>query len=198
VKNFQILIASTNKGKIAELSELLAPFNYKILSLADLESKPLEPDEPFNTFLENAIHKAKYYGKMTNYICLAEDSGLCIEALDNFPGVRSKEFSIACGGIDNALQKLEIMLEGKKNRNAFFHSSISLYFPDQDKILTASGQDHGSITFPPRGRQGFSFDPIFIPTGYNETFAELGMQKKNGMSHRSKALKEIIMQLEKL
>jgi len=198
VKNFQILIASTNKGKVAELSDLLAPSDYKILSLADLESKPLEPDEPFNTFLENAIHKAKYYGKMTKYICLTEDSGLCIEALDNFPGVRSKEFSVASGGIDNAFQELEIMLKGKKNLNAFFHSSIAVYFPDQDKILTAIGQDHGTLTFPPRGRQGFSFDPIFIPTGYNETFAELGMQKKNQMSHRSKALKDIIKQLEKL
>lgn len=196
MKKFQILIASTNQGKVKELSELLLPFGYEILSLADLKSKPSEPDEPFNTFLENAIHKAKYYGSMTGDICLAEDSGLCIEALDNFPGVRSKEFSVASGGIENTLKKLEIALTDKKNRNAFFHSSIALYFPDQDKLLTSSGQDHGSITFPPRGRKGFSFDPIFIPTGYTQTFAELGMKKKNEISHRSKALKEIMLQLK--
>lgn len=196
MKKFRILIASTNQGKVEELSELLSSFDYEILSLANLKSKPSEPDEPFNTFLENAIHKAKYYGKMTDYICLAEDSGLCIEALDNFPGVRSKEFTVASGGIENALQKLESALMGKNNFNAFFHSSIALYFPDQDKILTASGQDHGSITFPPRGNQGFSFDPIFIPAGYTKTFAELGMQKKNEVSHRSKALKEIMLQLK--
>lgn len=198
--SYSIVVASTNSGKIKEISEMLKNIEglkIKVLSLKDygLENNK-EPEEPHESFMENAIHKAKHYAGLTKQATLSDDSGLCIEALDGFPGVRTKEFVEECGGINNAFLKLENLLKGQNNFRAYFNSATVLYVPAQDFLITHQEKDSGLIFFPPRGNAGFAFDPIFIPDGYTKTFAELGLVKKNQISHRAKAIQGLIKKLK--
>lgn len=195
----EIVIASTNIGKISEIKELLS-FHTKdevqVLSLKDYKIK--EPDEPFQTFQANAIHKAKYYAQKTGKVCLAEDSGLCVNALDFFPGVRSKEFIEESGGILQAMRLLEEKLINQDSLSAFFQSAIAIHFPNSEEFVTEEAKDYGTLNFPARGIYGFGFDRIFIPDGYDLTFGEMGVSKKNKISHRAKALEAIIQKLSSL
>lgn len=209
--NYKIVIASTNKGKIEEISRILQNsecLRIEIKTLQDyqqdyqeinrhLNNNLEEPEEPHSSFLENAIHKAKYYAAITHEATLSEDSGLCIEALNDFPGVRTKELVTECGGVSGAFRKLEKMLEGTNNYKAYFNSAIVLYIPSHDYLISHEAKDYGTICFPPRGEGGFAFDPIFIPEGYTKTFAELGMLEKNKISHRAKAMQGLIEKLRK-
>lgn len=195
--DYKIVIASTNKGKIDEISKILNSLerlNIDARSLLDYNIA--EPDEPYDCFLKNAIHKVKYYAKYTKEATLAEDSGLSIEALNGFPGVRSKNLIEECGGVSNAFKKLEILLAGSKNNTAYFTSATALYIPSHDFLITHEAKDYGSISFPPRGDDGFGFDPIFIPKGYDKTFAELGVELKNKISHRAKSMRGLIEKLQ--
>jgi XTP/dITP diphosphohydrolase len=193
---YTIVVASTNAGKLKEINSILTTLEGLKLQLKSLKDYSIaEPDEPYESFLENAIHKAKYYAKQTNLPTLSEDAGLCIEALDGFPGVRTKEFVVACGGIENAFAKLQQMLSSKHNMNAYFNCSAALYIPQLDQLITYEAQDIGRIIFPPQGTTGFGFDPIFIPTGYEQTMAELGEPIKNQISHRALAIKGLAEKL---
>lgn len=198
----KIVIASTNSGKIKEISKMLNQalgMQVEIQSLQDLDYLNVdEPEEPHHSFMENAVHKAKYYGKLTQETTLSEDSGLCIEALEGFPGVRTKEFVLECGGIENAFKTLENKLQGFENRRAYFNCASVFYMPKQDILISHEDRDYGSICFPPRGEDGFAFDPIFVPEGYDKTFAELGVEAKNKMSHRGKAIRGLIEKLQKM
>jgi XTP/dITP diphosphohydrolase len=193
---YKIVIASTNSGKVAEITALLNSFkelNFHTKSLGEY-SIP-EPDEPYNSFMENAIHKAKYYAARTQEATFSEDSGVCIEGLNGFPGVRTKEFAEEAGGMDKAFKQLEYLLRDTSNYKASFKCASVLYLPKEDLLFTYEDQDKGSLTFPPRGNMGFAFDPIFIPNGYDKTFAELGMDMKNQISHRAKAIKGVVEKL---
>jgi len=176
------------EGGAARMGEVPPDLTIQIRSLQDYLIT--EPDEPHDNFLKNAIHKAKYYAQYTKEATLSEDSGLSIEALKGFPGVRTKEFTQECGGMKNTFIKLEqmLLLQGFQNPTAYFHSAAALYLPTQDLLITHEARDDGVISFPPRGEDGFAFDPIFIPKGYDRTFAELGPSIKNKISHRSKAI----------
>jgi XTP/dITP diphosphohydrolase len=199
--DFKIVLASSNMGKIKEITKILAEIQspkIKVASLRDYNIHGDIPDEPHNTFMENAIHKAKFYASLTKEATLSEDSGLCIEALKGLPGVRTKEFVDECGGIDKAFLKLEALMLGSPNDRAYFNSATVLYIPTQDLLISHEAKDDGSICFPPRGHAGFAFDPIFIPEGYDKTFAELGIEEKNKISHRAKSVSGIIKKLQAL
>lgn len=194
--DYKIVIASTNQGKIAEITKILKTLEGLGIDVRSLQDYDIvEPDEPHDCFIENAIHKAKYYAKYTKEMTLSEDSGLSIEALNGFPGVRTKEITQEFGGMSNTFVKLEQMLSGSNNYAAHFNSAAALYIPSHDFLITHEAKDYGSLSFPPRGDDGFAFDPIFVPKGYDKTFAEMGMELKNEISHRAKALQGLMEKL---
>lgn len=185
-----LFVASTNNGKITEIKETLHNLGYSNIKISSLADYPIaEPDEPYETFLENAIHKARYYGKHTMLPTLCDDSGLCVEALDNFPGVRTKDFAQDCGSLDAAFIKINNLLEGK-SKKANFHGAVSLYIPQSNRLFSYEGKTYGQFCYPPRGLNGFGFHPVFIPDGFNKTMAELGPEiVKQHISQRVKSIK---------
>ena len=192
----KIVIASTNKGKIREINRVLSTFtDLKIESKSLADYLVIEPDEPYDSFLENAIHKAKYYAQHTKEATFSDDSGFCIEALNGFPGVYSKNFIEESGSLQEAYIRLEQRLSKTCNYTAYMHNACAIYFPQNDCLLTQEAKVHGTIAFPPRGEASFGFDPIFIPQGATKTFAELGIEEKVKISHRTNAILGIVQKL---
>ena len=195
--HYKIVIASTNEGKIREIHKILQELDGLKMDLRSLKDYNIpEPDEPHQSFMGNAIHKAKYYAQYTNLPTLSEDSGLSIEALNGFPGVRTKEFGTECDGRERGLAKTFIrlaeMLKETGNYTACFNSATVLYIPSYDYLITHEAKDDGTLTFPPRGDDGFAYDPVFVPKGYDKTFAELGLEIRNKISHRAQAMQGLI------
>lgn len=193
----KLVIATTNQGKVQEIIQLFRMHKLDGFQVQSLQGFSIEEcDEPFDTFMDNAKHKAQYYAQETNCITLADDSGLCIHGLDGFPGVKTKDFLEACGGSEAAFQTLQKKMEGATDHQASFHTALVLYFPKDKSFITTKGQVCGCITFPPRGKEGFGFDPIFIPEGFESTYAELGVHIKNQHSHRAQALQKLVAKLQ--
>lgn len=191
--HYTIVIASTNDGKIREIHKILHELEGLKIDVRSLKDFNIPaPDEPHHSFMENAIHKAKYYAQHTNLPTLSEDSGLSVVALDGFPGVKTKDFAYACGGVAKTFIKLEQMLKETGNYEAYFNCATVLYIPSGGILLTHEEKDRGTLTFPPRGDDGFAFDPVFVPKGYDKTFAELGLEIKSKISHRAKAMQGLI------
>jgi XTP/dITP diphosphohydrolase len=186
----KLLIASSNKGKINEFIELFKAFDITIVSATDFSIT--EPDENGSSFIENAEIKAKYYGEITNLPALADDSGLCVDALDGAPGIFSARWAGPNKDFSIAMHKIQSMLKQHDVRTARFVCALSLYNPTTKSLETVQGIAEGTISFPARGNNGFGYDPIFIPNGYNETFAELSNVIKQQISHRSKAMVQLI------
>jgi XTP/dITP diphosphohydrolase len=193
----KIFIASGNQNKITEITEIIQTtfprLNLELSSIKDLNLP--EPAEPYTTFMENACYKAKHYANFTQAPTLSEDAGLCIESLDNFPGVYTKDFLIKSGSLTDAFNNLKDMLKGQNNYTAHFVCAAALYLPSESRFITYEGKDNGQISFPPRGEQCFGFDPIFAPQGYTQTMAELGNKIKNAIGHRAIAIRGIVEQL---
>ena len=202
----RILIATTNKGKLREFKELFKELEVEIISLEDFEEK-IEVVEDRQTFLENAIKKAKEYALFYNIPTIAEDAGLEIEELGRFPGVYSARFFAfkEFGGeepIQESADKANIMkvlrlMEGKENRKARFVSNVVFYNPDNFGLWT-EGYLYGKIAEKPQGEKGFGYDPIFIPEGYSVTLAQLDIEEKNRISHRGKAVRKLLELLKKI
>lgn len=199
----KILVASGNKGKIKEITELLQPYGIEIISTLDYPYLP-EPDEDGKTFIDNAIIKAYYYCQKTGIASLSDDSGLEVHALDNRPGIYSARYAKDDNGktdFYNAMQKLELELNDKgiktregadqKKLGANFTCALCLCFPDAPHITT-EGKVFGHLQFPPKGDKGFGYDPIFIAEGYTKTFAEIDPKEKHTISHRQKAFEQLI------
>lgn len=185
-----ILIATQNKHKIEEISAILTvPFE-----TLEVYSIP-EPEEPFDSFKENAFTKAKYYALQTNKIALSDDSGLCVDALNGWPGVKTKDFFEACGSQENVFLTLEERLKNKSLK-AHFTCAISVYNPFTEKSLYVEEKVEGSLSFKKPFEKGFGFDPIFIPDGHSDVFSALGHTIKNTISHRAKALKSLQKELQ--
>lgn len=181
-----LVIASHNKGKIAEIQALVQSVGIKVLSAADLDVS--EPEETGDSFTENATLKALHTTEHTGKAALADDSGLVVPAIGGAPGIYSarwagptKDFSIAFRRIQNEL--------ANQNPAAYFTCVLALSLPD-GTIHTFKGRIDGTLHFPPRGDHGFGYDPIFIPTGYDKTFAEIAAEEKNLISHRAKAFQQ--------
>ena len=189
----EILIATTNKGKIKELGKLLESLPIQLKSLQDF-GKIEDVEETGKTFAENAALKARYYAKQTNCLALADDSGLEVEALSNEPGVYSARYAGIDASDKNNVAKLLNELEKTKDnvRNARFVCEMTISDNVGRIVYTARGVCTGNISLTPFGGNGFGYDPVFIPTGYTETFGELSSEIKQQISHRSMAMKQII------
>jgi XTP/dITP diphosphohydrolase len=183
-----LIIASHNEGKVREFRELLAPFGFNVKSAAELNLA--EPEETGQTFEANADLKALAAAKASGMLSLADDSGLVVTALGDAPGIYSarwagptKDFAQAMGRVARELHQAG---EEPTGAAAYFVCVLSLAYPD-GRLRTLRGEIHGTLTFPPRGEKGFGYDPIFVPSGYNETFGEMEPAIKNAISHRAKA-----------
>ena len=189
----KILLATTNKNKILEIKKTMCGLCELVL-LSDLPEIE-DCDEPFETFMENAVHKAKYYAEKMGMPALSDDAGICIDALGGAPGVYSKRFIEESGGLEKAFERLEIMLEGK-DRSAYFSCAVALYIPERDLLLQGEGGAKGRLRFPAFDAGGFIYDRILVPDGYDKTFAELGFDVKNEISYRTAAVKKVMEALK--
>lgn len=187
----KLVLASHNQGKIDELSQMLKPYGVKILSARDLELPDVE--ETGKTFAENAALKAETLSKYTGLPCLADDSGLCVDALDGRPGVYSARYAPDNDARINKLLQ-ELQASGKKDRSAHFSCVLALKIPQQ-KTKFFEGRVDGQIIEERRGNQGFGFDPIFVPEGYDCTFAEMTKEEKAKISHRGRALVQFVREV---
>lgn len=184
----KVLLATGNKHKIEEISKIFKNINdIEILSINDGIEIP-EVIEDGKTFEENSLKKASEIAKFTNMITIADDSGLCVDALNGAPGVYSARFS-KLGTTSANNSKLMEEMKDKEDRNAKFVSVITLCHPD-GKNYTFRGEVNGIITNEARGEKGFGYDPYFYIEEYHKTFAELG-DEKNKISHRARALAKL-------
>lgn len=187
----KLVLASHNQGKIDELSQMLAPYGVKILSARDLKLPDVE--ETGETFAENAALKAETISEYTGMPCLADDSGLCVDALDGRPGVYSARYAADNNARINKLIG-ELKESGKADWSAHFSCVLALKIPHQ-KTKFFEGRVDGKIIENRRGSEGFGYDPIFMPDGYERTFAEMSKEEKAKISHRGKALLQFIMEV---
>ena len=183
-----LYLASKNKGKIKEYKKLLSTINCKLL----LQPDSLEVEEDGLTFRDNAIKKASEVSRKTNNFSIADDSGICIEALDGNPGIYSSRYA------ENDHKRIERVLkelDGVKNRSAFFIANICVCSPNGEVIIESEAKRYGKIISSPRGNGGFGYDPIFEESSTKLTFAEMNDDIKDSFSHRGIALKKIIPNL---
>lgn len=185
----QILAATGNKGKLREIREILENEGLKIISPAEIGVRT-DVIEDGLTFEENAIKKARALMNGMNMNVLADDSGLCVDALGGMPGVISARFSGEDATDGENISKLLGLMQGKNDRNAKFVCVIALALTD-GRIITARGECRGIITECPSGTGGFGYDPVFLDPATGMTFAELPQEIKNSISHRRKALEEL-------
>ncbi|MXN44821.1 RdgB/HAM1 family non-canonical purine NTP pyrophosphatase [Shinella kummerowiae] len=197
-----IVVASHNAGKIREIEDLIGPFGFSAKSAAELKFE--EPDETGTTFEENATIKALASAKASGLPALSDDSGLVVDALDGAPGVYTANWAEKEDGTRDfamAMEKVEKALADKgvtdaKDRAARFVSVLCLAWPDGHTELFR-GEVEGTVVWPPRGSQGFGYDPVFQPEGYETTFGEMSAEEKHGwkpgdaaaLSHRARAFK---------
>ena len=188
IKHIDLIFATGNQNKLLEINKII-PNNVKIISLKDLKFSDDIPENE-NTIEGNAIYKAKYIYNKFNTNVFSDDTGLEVEALNGEPGVYSARYAgEACDSNDN-INKLLKKLKKKKNRNARFKTVIALII--ENKIHTFEGIINGEILKNPIGENGFGYDSIFRPAGYSKSFAELSINEKNIISHRSLAIKKLI------
>ena len=185
-----LLIATRNNKKKKELQSILSTWDVKLLTLDDFEGMP-EIEEDGTTFVENAIKKARIIAQLSNCITLADDSGLMVDALGGAPGVYSARFAGLDADDSDNNRKLLNMMKGiaQEQRTARFICVIAVAAPD-GLVKTVQGVCEGRIETSGRGEGGFGYDPLFIPEGFQKTFAELGDDEKNRISHRGRALQE--------
>lgn len=186
-----LLAATGNAHKIEEMSAILAPHQITLISPKTLEKPLPEVVEDADTFEGNAAKKACEIAAATGQLCIADDSGLAVDALDGAPGVYSARYAGEHASDQDNVIKLLNNLKGVTNRKARFVCVIAIASPN-GLIGSARGEVTGHIIEAPRGDSGFGYDPVFVPDGYQETFAELGAAVKDSISHRGNALKKII------
>jgi len=176
----KILIGTHNKGKFKEISYLLSK---KIKKVSPIKLKIKSPKETGKTFLINAKLKAKYFSRLTELPVISDDSGLCIKALREKPGIHSARWAKKYGSFSNAMKFILKKMKKKKNRSATFICSLSFKYP-RGKMVTAIGKIKGLISYKMIGTKGFGYDPIFIPHKKSITFGQMSKFKKIRMDHR--------------
>ena len=188
----ELLIATNNAGKIRELASLLSNLPLRLRRLSEFPHVK-EVEETGRSFAENAELKARLYSEQTNLRTLADDSGLEVDALNGAPGVLSARYAGAHATDEerNARLLAELSLTGDERRSARFICAIALYEPGEEKAKVFSGVCEGRISHRPQGEGGFGYDPLFIPTGYEQTFGELPAELKQRISHRAQALAKV-------
>lgn len=188
----EVILASNNNGKIKEFREILSEFNITVKSLKDINYTE-EIEETGSSFLENALIKAKTISLKYNKIVISDDSGLCVRALNYAPGIYSARYSKTHLDFDNN----SLLLENLKNvldRYAYYECDIVVYFPN-NKYLSYKGICEGNIDTSLKGNNGFGYDPLFCPIGFKQTFGQISSDIKNKMSHRYKAIEEMLREV---
>ncbi len=190
----KLVIASHNKGKLVEIAALLGPYGNEPVSAGDLDVP--EPEETGTSFAANAELKARFSADLTGLPALADDSGLCVEALGGDPGIFSARWAGETRDFGLAMELVEKNLAAKGpdvGRDAHFACALSLCWPD-GHVVTVEGRVDGHLIWPPRGDKGFGYDPMFLPDGYDRTFGEMTSEEKHGLppgsrglSHRARA-----------
>ena len=190
----KLIIASNNAHKLTEMKAILSPFFDDVQSMreAGIEHETVEDGQ---TFMENAVKKARELAEISGHAAIADDSGICVDALDGAPGIYSARFS-GVHGDDKANNRLLLeKLEGVENRAAHYTCAIALCWPD-GKMLTAEDYLFGEIAHDEKGTGGFGYDPLFLLPERGVRTAELGPGEKNAISHRGKALRKLVKLLE--
>jgi len=191
----QLVIASSNPGKLRELEALLMPLGIEIIPQAKLGIG--EADEPHATFVENALAKARHASRAARLPALADDSGICASALGGEPGVHSARFAGEPKSDERNNQKLVALLAGQEDRRAHYTCVMVLVrHADDPEPLIAEGHWAGEIIDSPRGANGFGYDPYFYLRDAGMTAAELDPERKNAISHRGKALRRLVAELK--
>ena len=184
-----LVAATRNPGKAKELVALLDG-RFTILSAGELNIP--EPDETESTFVGNALLKARHAADLSGKIAIADDSGLSVTALDGAPGIFSARWAGPSKDFSEAMAKVEERLieTGSDDRSAWFTSALAVAWPDGPSVVV-EGIVRGDLVFPGRGTQGFGYDPIFVPTGYDQTFGEMDPAAKDAISHRAVAFAKL-------
>ena len=190
----KFVLATQNAGKVKEMSAILAQFDIEVISAKDAGIH-LDVEETGTTFAENAMLKAKAICEAANLPAIADDSGLCVDALNGGPGVYSARYGGE--GLDDKgrYQLLLNNMRGATNRAAHFHASIVCCFPNGDTV-TAEGDCFGTVAYAPAGEGGFGYDPIFFVPEKRKTFSQLTAEEKNEISHRGVALRDFAAKLK--
>ncbi len=184
----KLVFATNNQHKLDEVRKISAQHNIEIVSLAEIDCHDDIP-ETADTLDGNALQKAQYIREKFGLDCFADDTGLEVEALDNAPGVYSARYAGPGHDSEANMKKLLKEMEGKENRKARFRTVIALLLGGETHLF--EGIVEGSITTEKRGENGFGYDPVFVPQGYDKTFAELGNDVKNKISHRARAVEQL-------
>ena len=190
----KIVLASNNRGKLAELQAMLAPLGVELIPQAELGVG--EAEEPFHTFVENALAKARFASAHTGLPALADDAGLCVEAFGGLPGVQTAHYATQFGYEKSDANNVRALLEqlaGIENRRAAMVSTlVAVRSPQDPEPLIAVGRVAGEIARAPRGQGGFGFDPVMFIPQFGKTFAELPTEVKNAHSHRGLSARQML------
>lgn len=190
----KLVIASANAGKLREIQAILAPLGCEVITQASLRIP--EAEEPHDTFIENALAKARHAARLSGLPALADDSGICAVALAGEPGVRSARYAGEPKSDARNNEKLVAELAKSADRRAFYHCAMVLVRHATDpQPLIGEGCWWGEVIAAPRGTNGFGYDPHFLLPGLGKTAAELGAEQKNSISHRGQALRELVGKL---
>ena len=190
----KLVVASNNPGKLREFSQLLAALDVEVLPQADFNIPEVE--EPHHTFVENALLKARHAARLSGLPALADDSGLCVEALGGAPGIYSARYGGEPTSDARNNARLLAELAGQDNRRAHYVCVLVLMrHADDPQPIVVEGEWHGEILTVPRGEAGFGYDPLFLVPGFGCSSAELTAEQKNAISHRGKALQLLIARL---
>jgi len=190
----QLVLASNNRGKLAELQAMFAPLGVSLVAQGTLDIP--EAEEPFHTFVENALAKARHASAHSGLPAVADDAGLCVDAFGGEPGVQTAYYATRFGypkSDDNNVRALLAQMAGLKNRRAALVSTlVAVRRPEDPEPLIAVGRAVGEITEAPRGSNGFGFDPVMYIPAFGKTFAELPVEVKNANSHRGQAARQML------
>ena len=189
----KFVLATHNPNKIREMGAILGQFGVEVVSPKDL-GITVDVEETGSTFAENAMLKAKAICELAKLPAIADDSGLCVDALNGAPGIYSARY----GGVDSDQARYRLLLEnlrGAGARTAHFHTAIVCCFPNGDR-LDAAGDCFGTIAYAPQGDNGFGYDPVFFVPELRKTFAQLTPEEKNAISHRGNALRAFAAELK--
>lgn len=192
----RLVIATHNSGKLREIQELLAPFGIECVGAAELGLP--EPEEIGNSFIDNAVLKAREAADLSGFPTLADDSGLSVDALQGLPGIFSARWAEDEDGnrdfaraMEHVWRELEAV-DDEAGRDAHFTCALALAWPDNGQTESFEGKVFGTLVWPPRGDRGFGYDPMFVPAGHDRTFGEFEPTEKHAISHRAEAFRKLV------
>ncbi|WP_310468467.1 RdgB/HAM1 family non-canonical purine NTP pyrophosphatase [Sphingomonas sp.] len=195
----KLVIATHNDGKLREIRELLAPFGIECVGAAEMDLPDVE--ETGVSFVDNAELKARSAADLTGLPALADDSGLCVDALGGMPGIFSARWAEEREGPRDFTRAMERVWEALEvcgpnaARDAHFACALSIAWPNDGQAETFEGRVDGALTWPPRGTRGFGYDPMFTAAGHEETFGEMDPEEKHAISHRAEAFRKLVAAL---